>query len=162
MLLGHLIALISNAHLRKAGGYKRLAGARSVLLLLGMVNTAYRKTSLHRDRPNLEPAVQRARSHGIGLAQRGASTALRKPMPRDDADNGPAPRAYPFFTMSRKPPDWTSGTDTLRRWTLNCALEVWWSQTGSNRRPPACKAGALPTELWPRLDLTATFQATIS
>src|SRR6516164_1313224 len=31
-------------------------------------------------------------------------------------------------------------------------LEVWWSQTGSNRRPPACKAGALPTELWPRQD----------
>ena len=27
---------------------------------------------------------------------------------------------------------------------------IWWSQTGSNRRPPACKAGALPTELWPR------------
>ena len=30
------------------------------------------------------------------------------------------------------------------------ASEVWWSQTESNRRPPACKAGALPTELWPR------------
>ena len=27
--------------------------------------------------------------------------------------------------------------------------EVWWSQTGSNRRHPACKAGALPAELWP-------------
>ncbi len=26
----------------------------------------------------------------------------------------------------------------------------WWSQTGSNRRPPACKAGALPAELWPQ------------
>ena len=26
----------------------------------------------------------------------------------------------------------------------------WWSQTGSNRRHPACKAGALPAELWPR------------
>src|SRR6202008_5031527 len=26
----------------------------------------------------------------------------------------------------------------------------WWSQTGSNRRPHACKARALPTELWPR------------
>ena len=25
----------------------------------------------------------------------------------------------------------------------------WWSQTGSNRRPEACKATALPTELWP-------------
>ena len=31
------------------------------------------------------------------------------------------------------------------------SLKAWWSQTGSNRRPPACKAGALPTELWPRL-----------
>ena len=31
-----------------------------------------------------------------------------------------------------------------------CQSRVWWSQTGSNRRPPACKAGALPTELWPR------------
>ena len=26
----------------------------------------------------------------------------------------------------------------------------WWSLPGSNRRPPACKAGALPTELRPR------------
>ena len=29
-------------------------------------------------------------------------------------------------------------------------LRTWWSQTGSNRRPHACKARALPTELWPR------------
>jgi hypothetical protein len=29
------------------------------------------------------------------------------------------------------------------------AIAVWWSQTGSNRRPHACKACALPTELWP-------------
>ena len=27
----------------------------------------------------------------------------------------------------------------------------WWSWTGSNRRPPACKAGALPAELQPRV-----------
>src|SRR5213075_626212 len=26
---------------------------------------------------------------------------------------------------------------------------TWWSQPGSNRRPQACKASALPTELWP-------------
>ena len=32
----------------------------------------------------------------------------------------------------------------------NCASGIWWSQTGSNRRPPACKAGALPAELWPQ------------
>src|SRR4051795_7805537 len=28
---------------------------------------------------------------------------------------------------------------------------IWWSQTGSNRRPHACKARALPAELWPRM-----------
>jgi hypothetical protein len=27
--------------------------------------------------------------------------------------------------------------------------KTWWSRTGSNRRPPACKAGALPAELRP-------------
>ena len=29
------------------------------------------------------------------------------------------------------------------------AIMDWWSQTVSNRRPHACKARALPTELWP-------------
>ena len=33
---------------------------------------------------------------------------------------------------------------------LNAITRSWWSQTESNRRHPACKAGALPTELWPR------------
>ena len=28
--------------------------------------------------------------------------------------------------------------------------KLWWSRPGSNRRPPACKAGALPTELRPQ------------
>ena len=30
-------------------------------------------------------------------------------------------------------------------------IKSWWSYAGSNRRPPACKAGALPAELWPRI-----------
>ena len=29
-------------------------------------------------------------------------------------------------------------------------LAFWWRLTGSNRRPPACKAGALPAELIPQ------------
>ena len=29
-------------------------------------------------------------------------------------------------------------------------ISIWWRMTGSNRRPPACKAGALPAELIPR------------
>ena len=35
------------------------------------------------------------------------------------------------------------------------AIAGWWSQTGSNRRPPACKAGALPAELWPLASILA-------
>ena len=31
-----------------------------------------------------------------------------------------------------------------------CLYFRWWSLSGSNRRPPACKAGALPAELRPR------------
>jgi hypothetical protein len=37
-------------------------------------------------------------------------------------------------------------------WALASAIKInvkWWRMTGSNRRPPACKAGALPAELIP-------------
>ena len=33
--------------------------------------------------------------------------------------------------------------------TIPSGLRKWWSRTGSNRRHPACKAGALPAELRP-------------
>src|SRR5712672_3159142 len=45
------------------------------------------------------------------------------------------------------------GSLRIRRARLavaGAASEGWWSQTGSNRRPHACKARALPAELWPR------------
>ena len=32
-------------------------------------------------------------------------------------------------------------------------FDTWWRLTGSNRRPPACKAGALPAELNPQKPL---------
>src|SRR6202035_5129779 len=41
--------------------------------------------------------------------------------------------------------------ETIHSRTSRSALDMqsrWWSQTGSNRRPRACKAGALPTDLW--------------
>jgi hypothetical protein len=38
---------------------------------------------------------------------------------------------------------------------------IWWSQTGSNRRPHACKARALPAELWPRTQKTKCFTPVI-
>ncbi len=36
---------------------------------------------------------------------------------------------------------------------------TWWSQTGSNRRPHACKARALPAELWPLQEHRRSFNA---
>jgi hypothetical protein len=46
---------------------------------------------------------------------------------------------------------WRSRRDGNRSLSQNVWWgQTWWSQTVSNRRPPACKAGALPAELWPR------------
>jgi hypothetical protein len=50
---------------------------------------------------------------------------------------------------------WRPRSARLRLWLPSAAArvaegEAWWSQTGSNRRPHACKARALPAELWPR------------
>jgi hypothetical protein len=63
-----------------------------------------------------------------------------------------------LFTMSDNTRAQTRLEATLERADLVFTDETgvdwrhrWWSQTGSNRRPPACKAGALPTELWPRV-----------
>lgn len=46
---------------------------------------------------------------------------------------------------------------TKVRSSRTLVIEDWWRQTGSNRRPPACKAGALPAELCPH---TETSQGT--
>jgi hypothetical protein len=45
----------------------------------------------------------------------------------------------------------TSSLSGTRSNQLSYAPGNWWSQTGSNRRPPECKSGALPAELWPRV-----------
>src|ERR1700677_201516 len=39
----------------------------------------------------------------------------------------------------------------MTRWIVGWLL--WWSQSGSNRRPSRCKRDALPAELWPRLSI---------
>src|SRR6185312_11914231 len=59
-----------------------------------------------------------------------------------------------LFTMSKDPAAATPEDGSCQTCSLCATLrstptEEWWSQTGSNRRPHACKARALPTELWP-------------
>ncbi len=51
--------------------------------------------------------------------------------------------------LSFRRTSWTSISSSKRNDESKPDDPGWWSQTGSNRRPPACKAGALPTELWP-------------
>ncbi len=64
-------------------------------------------------------------------------------LPFEDRSTSPSPTA---LASSRH-------LQTLfhRKRRASCAAcgHLWWSQTGSNRRPHACKARALPTELWP-------------
>ena len=65
---------------------------------------------------------------------------------------GPVPEDECFFTRS---PSLALRRSSLRsrkacRAEAGAASEGWWSQTGSNRRPHACKARALPAELWPQ------------
>jgi hypothetical protein len=72
-------------------------------------------------------------------------------------------RMYFLFTMAENPlsvlkgktyaesekPCFRTRPRNSQRVAKGLAATVWWSQTGSNRRPRACKARALPTELWP-------------
>ena len=92
--------------------------------------------------------------------------------PRRDGRNPARNRMNVLFTMSNNPQ--TQGTGNARRPNAaqpqnrtaspshgktakrrspatqrSPAKPEWWSQTGSNRRPHACKARALPAELWP-------------
>ena len=60
-----------------------------------------------------------------------------------------------FFTMSNKPYLQCGNTNSV----VDEPGAKWWSQTGSNRRPHACKARALPAELWPQLGRRNTWWA---
>ena len=59
-------------------------------------------------------------------------------------------RTDPSFTMSTSRLGLGAQVEEFGFPDRAAALGGWWSQTGSNRRPHACKARALPTELWPR------------
>jgi hypothetical protein len=87
--------------------------------------------------------------------------------PRRDGRNPAHNRMNVLFTMSNNPQPSTTGQRPRRdtaaepksdrrrhaarsRQTRMAGKPEWWSQTGSNRRPHACKARALPAELWPQ------------
>ena len=62
-------------------------------------------------------------------------------------------RHWSFAVTAKRTPDLAGQAKLLKDETGAGDPHVWWSQTGSNRRPHACKARALPTELWPRAEV---------
>jgi hypothetical protein len=65
----------------------------------------------------------------------------------EQADRSKASRKPFFFLVTCHWPD------RLRKRASFSRKAEWWSRTGSNRRHPACKAGALPAELRPQFEV---------
>jgi hypothetical protein len=159
----HLIALISNAHLRKLDEPSRFGGASLFPAPSRHGDHCHRKTSCIEINPILEPAVKRAPIQTAPMPHARLAPDPRGMMPADDLNRigravqrlGRIPslrcqacrRAVRGGITYSSMLDVSDPSDFQPRRSGN----VWWSQTGSNRRPPACKAGALPTELWPLL-----------
>ena len=90
------------------------------------------------------PRARRARETPPHMAPEPGCTARRRP---------PRPGARPFAIRKHAGRANANGMPNQCLFTMSNTLPpapVWWSRTGSNRRPPACKAGALPAELRPR------------
>ena len=92
-------------------------------------------------------------------------TKKRHPEPKHEAPElniisglvaGSATIGDDLLTMTNSSVHTSNGRTEKPRLSFECFSQtgdlIWWSQTGSNRRHPACKAGALPAELWPRSD----------
>jgi hypothetical protein len=61
-------------------------------------------------------------------------------------------RCFQSFLTGQESPHAVTNAATRAqpRNSLSSARLAWWRRPGSNRQPPACKAGALPVELRPR------------
>ena len=89
--------------------------------------------------PAAKPSFTLSKNFGVGKA-------------RDDPHRMTLPppnHCFPEPTGSRRrSPHWRPLPAIIR--CKKSEDPGWWSRSESNRRPPACKAGALPTELRPR------------
>ena len=74
---------------------------------------------------------------------------IERPMATDHTGCPGGTRTNLLFTMSCRTGERPKPSANLVCERLPPTME-WWSRTGSNRRHPACKAGALPAELRPR------------
>ena len=131
MLLGHLIALISNAHLCSGSASRRLGETRALASRhLGMVRIATERPDVIRDKPNLKPAVAQLRDPPQAVTRlHDAADAL--------GDARRLRRRLRHIPSSRcqdipAAPWRAGGTVSLRSWTDSAARCRW--RSGGARR----------------------------
>ena len=132
--LRHLIALIIDAHRSAVAVSHSLLNANDTSIERPFAsnaseNVAVKQTSTcwyARRRPQILPAI---------VTQSDA-------LPLHDVENLRRRDCYSVCKLF-------AGQLSLKLGSMSM-MRRWWSQTGSNRRPHACKARALPAELWPR------------
>jgi hypothetical protein len=90
----------------------------------------------------VRPAISEASGDGLTLPSRCETHLAGSSVERTGGK-----RVVPLVAIDRAVVGFAPGPS----FEAQGANEEWWSQTGSNRRPHACKARALPTELWPLL-----------
>jgi hypothetical protein len=133
--LRHLIALMIDAHPSAEVAHTRCA-----------MGHRRNKTSLLHD---LTRTGGQARSHGRERFGHGNSSNAEPPHDRTGQITSSRCRT------TRRSTRWRNGKTLSHLRTAS-----WWSQTGSNRRPHACKARALPAELWPLQETRDTSNVT--
>ena len=174
MPLGHLIALIINAHSARQR-------SRSSVHANGSIGrTLNRKTSLLRTVPT---ACGQAAGESIDDNLVASATFVRRATQlfpcseicasivtcvtvdsRSDPTSSRCQKSQVRHTRATAPAGQgrSRATARIRFHGRACSRDFavnnlqsagWWSQSGSNRRPHACKARALPTELRPQFDL---------
>jgi hypothetical protein len=96
------------------------------------------------------PRLLRRRKPAASTAAKTLFTLSKNQMSKDGcgmSDTALEHRNSFSFRSPRRPV--TLGRHRLAPLLRHCPL-TWWSRSESNRRPPECKSGALPTELRPR------------
>ena len=104
--------------------------------------TKPRRTTANTIPQRPQPAPNKARAHGRPHTQHTPSDSALKDRAAASARPGDQPPGQ------RQP---TAAIGFGGGATPPAAPAPHWRRSGSNRRPPACKAGALPTELRPRV-----------
>ena len=148
MRLGHLIALISNAHPSTKWRLPVGVGGAIQYHLGGWTLVFLEKTSFHQDSPRLE--LCGCAVHWLARATKHVVWRPRQiPSSRCQHNHSLIQRAEPILYSLHEPQTPRCKIQPVQPDQAN-PTRKWWSLSESNRRHPACKAGALPTELRPQ------------